>query len=519
MTRPLLRLQRALWRRSIGANSRLILMIVVVYLYALGAALSLFAVAWGPLADAQATVLPALCGIGVLTYLLVSAFMPDGENQLQPETLSALPISSRTLFKAHAVVAVLNSRGLLVLLLTTITGVVAALTLGFSWALIPMMFLQLVTTLVMGETWTCLLARQTDRKVEERRRTLASVAGVVIVLGINVLNGMSAHLTKPLFELGAVLAWTPFAAPSGVIASLIAGNWWAALGQFVITVVSLIGLTWMWYRTLSNRLVAPLNSRVVRETAKVSSSLLVPLAPRNRFGIVYSRALRYFRRDTRLGPQLFMLPIVAVLFGYQGVMFGNWYAGAVTMAFLVATVVANDFGYDGPANWVHLVTAVPAKTLVFGRHLAMITPHIITLMLYCIVMIALTPNKLHAVVTTVVALALFATGAAVGMLFSVHNPFPVAEPGTNPWQDRSGYSSAAFVSAFGALLGCWIPLLPGLVVIVYGAITHSSSYLVAGAGICALVAAIAYYMVSRHCIKYVDEHYPEIFYKVRAWCK
>lgn len=500
-----------------SSNAAQFIMVFVIYLYGLGGAAMLFGASGQQLSDGQLLVLPAVCGIGVLTYLMLGAFMPAAENKLQPETLAALPITAKQLLRAHVAILLLQSRGILVVLLSLAALIFAGVVGKWSVALVVMMIVQTVTTLLFGEVVASSMSRKTDRKVEERKRTLASMFGFVIIIGYNLFINVGPSSGVSLTGIGRVLAWSPFAAATGVVASMDSGQWGSAAAQAIIAVGTIAGLFWLWSRSLAQRLTAPLSSKVVSDRPRQQGSLLLPWAPKNRYGMIYSRAARYLRRDSRLGVQLVMIPIMAAFFAYQGLKNGQWYPGAFVIGLLAGVVASNDFGYDGPANWVHMVSAVPSKLVILGRHVAMLIPVWLTALAYCLLMIVMSEHRVMAICVAIAGMSFAATSSAIGMIFSVRNPYPVAEPGTNPWQDKSGYSAAAFLTAFGALLTGWIPLVPGLVVFIYGTVTGNMSITAIGAVLCALLAGLSYWLVYRHAARYVDRHYPEIFSKVRAW--
>ena len=109
------------------------------------------------------------------------------------------------------------------------------------------------------------------------------------------------------------------------------------------------------------------------------------------------------------------------------------------------------------------------------------------------------------------------TACGISLFLSVRNPYPTAKPGTNPWQDRSGFSVSAFISAFAGIFLAWIPMLPGILGLTYGYKNDMIAVEIIGVILILAVPIAAYLLVMRYAIRYLDNHYPEIFAKVRSY--
>src|SRR5690625_6871748 len=56
-----------------------------------------------------------------------------------------------------------------------------------------------------------------------------------------------------------------------------------------------------------------------------------------------------------------------------------------------------------------------------------------------------------------VSIGVLMVSAALSLLLTAFNPYPVAPPGTSPWADKSGYLGSDFISLFVlVLLVCYV---------------------------------------------------------------
>ncbi|MEJ5927012.1 hypothetical protein WG915_00085 [Corynebacterium sp. H128] len=520
MTKTLLKLQSTLWRRNLKHNPRQAFMIILVTVYAVGGAIGIYLATAANLHEGVVTAFPALLGIGCLSYLLAGFAMPSAEDNLIPESFSVLPLPAKDLIQACAIATLMQSRGVLALSFTIISMVFGAAMLGFGWVVVPMLVLQLAITLFAGQLVTGLLSAGGGRRSQERSGMISAVLGFVFIIGYSlVMQMLPEDGVFPLGPFGEIAQWTPIAAAPAVVSSMAAGKYGAAGVQLLIAVLSLVGIWWAWQRTIARRLAAPIVAEQGAADFKPSETLLMPWAPRTQGGMIYSRAFRYVRRDAKLTASLAIFPLFAAVFLIQGVTIGpsQLYVGAFLMAYFGAAVSSNDFGYDGPANWVHIVTGLSAKTLLVSRHLAMAGIVWVAVAVYCAIMLVIAKGDSIAWWVSGAAVAAALNGAAFGLIFSVHNPFATAKPGTNPWQDKSGYSSAAFASSFGALLLGWIPLVPGAGLLIAGFVMENMLLKVAGL-VLMLALAVVFYLVTIHLTsRKLANSYPEIFQKVKAW--
>ncbi len=508
MTGLLLRLHGTLWRRSMRNNSAAVVMAVLIVIYALIGLVSLGLSVWMLPAGDRAWGLAGMVGLGTLAYVAVSVIIPSGESQLSAAEFATLPVTSRDLLPALAWATLLNTRGVTAALTTVLATVLAVWLDGPLWLLV--MPVTLVVTLLLGELLR-LVSAGSGRVSSERMNILSGVLVIAMIFGFNLL--MSYGLENvPLDQIGRILAWTPVGAPAGVVAALLDTAWPTAAAQAaIVAATSVLGVGW-WRRVVARRLDAPLD-RVSREdTGERREAVLLPGLPYTPATMIYSRGLRYFRRDPRMTGAIASFPIIALVFLVQGALVddGVLYTGMVVLALISGSLASNDFGYDGPATWVHIVSGVPTRTLLLARHLAQLTPMIALVLFVDVVAVILADDPARAALVSVISLGLLASVAGIALLLTTFNPFPTARPGTSPWADRSGFSGAAFVAAFASLLLGWIPAAPGVVLVLVG-------WTVPGLILALALPALFYVGCVRVASQRLENHLPEIYARVDHW--
>jgi len=445
--------------------------------------------------------------IGTLGYVAVMVVIPSGEGQLRPADFAALPVSARDLLPAMAAATVLSTRGITAVVATLITTALAVWFSGPVWLLIAP--LTLVVTLLLGEVVRT-FSSGAGRVSSERMNVLSGVLVIVMIFGFNMLISYGTE-NIPLNRIGGWLAWTPVGAAGGVIAALIDAAFLTAAAHLTILALTVALGAWWWRRVIGRRLIAPLDEVTREDTGDRTEGVLLPGLPYTPTAMIYSRGLRYFRRDPRMTGAIAVFPLVVIILLIQG--FNDdtlLFFGMAFMALTSAAVAANDYGYDGPAGWTHLVTPVPARSLVLGRHLAQLTPMLVLLTLFDAAALLIADDTARAVLVAGLSLGMLISVAAFALLLSTFNPYPTAQPGTSPWADKSGFSGAAFVAAFGSLLIGWIPAAPGAALAFAG-------WPVPGVLLALAVPAVVYWFALRAAVHRVERHLPEIYAKVSRW--
>ncbi len=524
MTRTLLKLQATMWRRTVAGNGAAIAMIASITIFGLIGLFSSMMMLASGFVEGTSGLLSGIVASGTIAYVIAAIMWPSGEGQIPPAALAVLPIRVKEIMPALAIATVMQSRGMIAVLCTVVTAVVCSS--FYPAAIIPvvwvMLTVALMITLLLGELVSSFGAGTSSRVSRERMSLYASVGFMVLIIGYQILStrGFSGHLDV----MGRIAQWTPFASAAGVIEAVAAGQWWMAAVFCALTVGYFSSGFWLWSTLLRNALTAPLDggaqgkqkSTVVDPAARVLIFRGLPWTP---FWAVYSRSLWYLVRDSRLLASLITFPMLGVVFLVQSftIETSMVYIGLVFLAVFSGAVATNDFGYDGPSTWLNIISGAPARSLLLGRHLAQMTPALVTVVIYALLTLFLADDQVLTVLIIVITVGLLATTAAIALIATTFNPFATAKPGTNPWGDRSGYSGAAFVSAFATMLLGWIPSLPAIALTIYGYSSGTTWALVTGQVLALVIPFGLYALAIRLCANRVDNRMPEIFNKIRNY--
>ncbi|WJZ03014.1 hypothetical protein [Corynebacterium freiburgense] len=525
MTKTLLALHRKLRKRNFKANRAALLMAILVFFYGIMGEISIGITLAIEIYEGRPMALVGAITIGIIAYAIISIMLPSGERQLLPEAFAVFPITTREIMPALLLSIFFQSRGILALLCTIATGIIAAFTFqNTAWiiALIPAMLLSLATTIMIGEALAVLLSISTDRKSKDRAIYIGTVFGFIGLFGYSAFFSIGEDGTLPLAPIGENLIWTPIGAPAGIAVFAAQGNILGVIGTLLISVLTIAACFALVWRAINGKLQAPLDgteSASARAAGQGVQRLLLPGLQYSPKSMIFSRAMRYYSRDSRVKVNAFIMPLCIVYIAYQGLTNSQvyLYAGAVFLLMFVCNLSSNNFGYDGPANWLHIASGVPAKTLLMGRHYAAVLPISIFFFAYLIFLAIFAADRAMALQVIVCMLGGYLTVMALALFLSTHLPFPTARPGTNPWQDRSGFNVAAFMNSFAALFLGWIPLLPGVLFIIWGNTTENTILAGIGFVVVLLVPLVLYFIARKNAIAKLEREYVEIFANVRAF--
>lgn len=524
MTRTLFALHRRLLRRLYRKEKSVWANIIIVWLYGVLSALGLQITMYLSIVDKgnfNSLGRPLL--IGVLAYWVLCLIYPTPENQLTPAWFAVLPIRSRDLLPGLTIAAIWQSRGLLVVVNSAVTFGFAAAALLKSGHVVAIFCYAVgviaagVLSIIGGEVLATLaLGLPQGRGLREKLGMLAGFGVLFVIVGFNFFVRYIDSVGD-MSRFDRIAAWTPWGAGGGMAAAAVEGQWALVIVKFLIAIILIpVGL-WLWNRNIAKGLV---NVAETGSTEKLSTkgTVMLPGIPRTLDGALMSRQLIYYRRDRRLLMSLITIPAFAVMFMVLGLSDEHnpmeWYGGFGVALFGVQ-ILSNSLGYDGPANWLHMVASVDPKRLMMSRIYAMA---VIAVPLFLVIQTALGFFKGFSTtwfIMSVICLSAMIAGSGLGSVFSVYNPFPTARPGTNPYKDKSGYTAAAFIAVFSSLFGVWLPLLPGIVLMVIGEkMTHSAVMVGGGAVVCILLGIITAWVGVIVSAKKLARSWPEVFSKV-----
>ena len=532
LTRHLIRLHLTMWRRSFKKDWVLIFNAAFMAFFGILGAIGLGAFSYAMLTqEHEARILPLAMAAGALIYLLIVFVWPSPENHLTPQKFATLPVTERQLFPGLTCAAFLQSRALLSLICSLIMAGfgVAGIQASAASAAGPLSVLWVIACLaqgivavLLGEALGSLSSAMASRVWSERLGYAFSFLFLVAIMGLNFTTNGVQNLDK-LLELGTVFSWTPFGVAAGAAASAIAGNAGAAVAQGLIAAATILGCLWLWRTALRFELTHPIRSSSDQAT-KHTGGVMLRWASAGPRGAVYSRTLRYWRRDVRYSYQAVVFILIGAMLLALGVLQGTgvqWYAPFI-VAQGVLMVNGNDFGLDGPSNWVNMVSGVHPKDLIAGRLLASLT---VIGPIFLVVVISLGAiENFRPLWAGISVLAVCSLVQSLGLspAFALRFPFPSAAPGTSPMKNRSGTSSNAFILSIVGLLGLFIPLIPGATLLIIDlhdadSWADASRLSAIGIGVQVLISGAIGLFGYRWAVKNTSQRWPKAFAKVRNW--
>ena len=539
-TKTLLKLHCTLWAHAFTGNIQMIISSVAITIFAVMGCVGLAFTSYGILvSDGNPAMFVLTMGLGSVLYLALSAIFPSEERMLDPRMFSSLPLSDRDLLPGMVTAMFLNSRAAISLVNTIIMSVLGYLAFakmaspgaGALWILGCV--LQLVFTLLAGEALAAALSSIATKFSE----LWGNVAGFVVTFGFLALY-LSPQLlsdgsdpTAAVETSSTIMSWTPFAAAAGAAADLTdIGNGGVNTGiaKGVICLVSILAVTVVLRVAVKHDLNNPLPPQHATRAAK-GDSLLLPRVPASPVGALYSREIRYWRRDNRFVMSLTFVVVFCAFYMLMGMTNSDsgwmlWFA-----MFFVSLgpqqVAGNSLGMDGPSNWVHMVAGVRGKQIVTSRTLSTVTVLLPIWLIICIAAGAFKSFSAAWLLASALTLGTVFIASAMANFSAAYFPSQTTAPGTNAFKQRNGGSSA-IISAFVIMLTLSLSILPGalLTLIPLEASSGKSDSiadipLLSWAGVLlhgVIIIGVAW-ILNRRASRQLDLHWPDIAQKVQHY--
>ena len=257
--------------------------------------------------------------------------------------------------------------------------------------------------------------------------------------------------------------WTPLGAPYSMGLDVVAGRAWAVPIKLVLILGTLGVLLWWWSSTLERAMVGTVSSsaRAVADRGGTAVSQLVLRGlPRNRFGALVSREVRYWWRETRRRASLITFTVVGLFLPVTfSVVGGGARAMLVFVGALAAVGLANQFGYEGSAYAANVVAGVPGRAEVRSRATGYAV-YVVPLLLVIAVTVGVLSGHPAEIASLLGALAAsFGVGLAVVLPVSVRAAYALPDS-TNPFALSSGGGTAKGLLSFGALVAALVATVP-----------------------------------------------------------
>ncbi|WP_433053840.1 ABC transporter permease [Dactylosporangium sp. CS-033363] len=471
--------------KRLGRHSRLILFIFGALFGLWGAFIGFAAFAASSLAgDTLRPTVAAFAGAAaVLAWVFVPLLFFGVDETLDPARFALLPVPRRTLIGGMLAAAFVGIPPTATLLATLGSVIGGAMKGGFGAALVAVLgaAVGLGVCVAASRAVTSAFARMLrSRRVRDLAALLIALLGISCNPIFQLVFALVQHgESRQATVVGEVLSWTPLAAPYVAYADAIAGDWALVPVRLLIGVAGIALLLWWWSRTIESAMVGSAAGPGAKNRAASGETpvrafvpRIVRFLPAGRFTALLSRELRYWLRDPRRRASLISLLAASVVipfaftFGLNGgqsqgaslsqgaLVFSLMFAGA-----FVGLVLVNQFGNDGTAYALHMLTAIPGQVELAARAVAV---GILAFPLLLAGTIAASILSGHAdQLAAAIGVGLCAFGISVGAagITSVLAPYPMPDS-TNPFAMNSGRGGAKGLLSFVSMFATWILTAP-----------------------------------------------------------
>ncbi|CAI37459.1 ABC transporter permease [Corynebacterium jeikeium] len=539
-TKTLLKLHCKLWAHAFVGNLQMIIASVAVTITAVMGCIGLGFSSYGVLVnDGDPAMFVLTMGLGSVLYLAMSAIFPSEERMLDPRMFSSLPLTDRDILPGMVTAMFINSRAAISLVNTIIMATlgylafaeVASAGAGALWVLACV--LQLVITLLAGEALAAALSSIATKFSE----LWGNVAGFVVTFGFLALYLLPQLLTDGTDPTAAIktsadiLSWTPFAAAAGAAADMAnigGGGVGTGLAKGAICLVAILAVAYIMRVAVKHDLNNPLPTQHATRAAK-GDSLLLPRVPSSPIGALYSREIRYWRRDNRFMMSLMVVVVLCGLYLLMGMLDAAnrwmlWFA-----LFFVSLgpqqVAGNSLGMDGPSNWVHMVAGVRGKQIVASRSLSTVTVLVPIWLIVCIAAGAIDGFSATWLLVSLLTLGCILLASAMANFSATRFPAQTTAPGTNSFKQRNGGSNA-IVSALVTMLILTVSFLPGgLLALIPLAMADGAGNSIADIPLLSWLGVLLHWVIvigaawfmNRRASRRLDLEWPDIAQKVQQY--
>ncbi|MFC8583110.1 transporter [Streptomyces sp. NPDC057217] len=505
-------------RQSGGRTAAYVVSAVFGALFAAGTVLS-FVLLRG---NANAgTVAVLLTGMVALSWAVMPLFMPGGDETLDPSRLVMLPLLPRPLVRALLVASLVGIGPVLTLFLAF--GAALSVAHGAAGTVVAVLAVPLTTVTCVALSRA--VAAANIRLLTSRKgRDLALLSGLVIAVGIQVVNFAAQRLSEPgglgaIEPAASVLGWLPPAAAIAAVDAASSGDHAVAAVRLLITAAGLAGLLYWWRRSLVRLMVEPDGSTIGASPEAGArgkdggTGLLGRVLPGGRTGAVMERSLRYVWRDPKTKAawvtSLALGLIVPVFNALQGAGSIYWACFASGM---LGMLMYNQFGQDTSAFWMvaqTISTPADAYAELRARMLALLAVTLPFTVLVTVLTAAVLGDWGRLAEGLGLAFGLLGAMLATGAVASAAYPYSI--PQDSGYKNVvPGQAGLAWISIFGGMVAAAVLCAPLIGAAVYLHVTdhHSLLRLLLPAG--ALYGALLVWTGLRVAAPRTADRLPEI---------
>ncbi|KOX21080.1 MULTISPECIES: hypothetical protein [unclassified Streptomyces] len=424
------------------------------------------------------TVAVLLTGMVALSWAVMPLFMPGGDETLDPSRLVMLPLLPRPLVRALLVASLVGIGPVLTLFLAF--GAALSVAHGVAGTAVAVLAVPLVTVTCVALSRA--VAAANIRLLTSRKgRDLALLSGLVVAVGIQVVNFAAQRLSEPgglsaIEPAASVVGWLPPAAAIGAVDAASRGDHAVAAVRLLLTAAALAGLLHWWRRSLVRLMVEPDGSTIGASPDAGArgkdggTGLLGRVLPGGRTGAVMERSLRYAWRDPKTKAawvtSLALGLIVPVFNALQGAGSIYWACFASGM---LGMLMYNQFGQDTSAFWMvaqTLSTPADAYAELRARMLALLAVTLPFTVLVTVLTVAVLGDWGRLAEGLGLAFGLLGAMLATGAVASAAYPYSI--PQDSGYKNVvPGQAGLAWISIFGGMLAAALLCAPLIGAAVY----------------------------------------------------
>lgn len=391
-----------------------------------------------------------------LAWLLLPVIAATLDDTIEARQFELLPLDARRLSFGLVVAALVGPGALL-------TAIMLGLGLGIGYGFGPVWVAQFAVGLaglvfmVTTSRWVTTLLTDLLRNRRTQEVAVLVVAGLLALPGV---VGSRLALSGSTFDTDEILAgveplaWTPPGAFAAAIDGMATGSW-VTLVLAVAYGGVVTAAAWLLFSIsvdrLQTRTAVSRRSRRWRTAATALHPKRLPL-PQTPIGAVAAKELKYLVRDSRVKAQLIGGGIATVVLVFTGgaVLANTPYApfAAAFIGFLVtASVIPNQFGFDGGSFWAYQTSSIRLIDVLRGKNLGWALVSAPLVVLTAVVAAAVSDDWSYAAAGILAGLAVIAMFTAGGNLTSVLGAYPLPE--SNLFGSRNVSGTALIFSFLG----------------------------------------------------------------------
>ena len=416
-----------------------------------------------------AIMLPLAGAALVLGWLFLPLVFFGVDESLDPARFALLPLGRRTLITG-LFAAALTGVPAIATLLATLGSVQSAGMLGGAGAALAQLAgvaagLLLCVAVSRAVTSAFATSLRSRRSRDLATVLLAVVAGLLGPLQLAAIAGAERADWGRVAVVADVIGWTPLGAAYTLGADVAEGRAWTVPLKLLIVLAAIAALLWWWSVSLERAMLGTATSanHATRTTTSAQGSavgrLMVRGLPRNRFGALMSREIRYWWRETRRRASLLTLSVVGIFLPVMLAASGGGGAMTLFVGALAAISLANQFGFEGTAYAANIVAGVPGRTEIQSRAAAFSVFIVPLLLVIAVVLAATTGRPADVAARFGTMLAAYGIGLAVVLPISVRAAYSLPDT-SNPFAMSNGAGLTKGLMTLGALAVAVVGTVP-----------------------------------------------------------